>query len=117
MIDYRDFPTASELAAQVDRILGQALVGMPEPTTQEAIDEALKGKVKEWHFTPSFCDGWATSEEDCVRLKAWEPVECMISARGRSGALSFLGVHLKVLFPRCTEAGDCPCKAACREVA
>lgn len=119
MVDLSLFPTASELARYVDEDLEAALKTISEQplTTLEAIEEALNGKVESWTYYPAWTEGWCTEEDDCKRLREWEPIECRIHARGLSGALSFLGVSLKILFPRCTDAGKCPCGAACRGAA
>ena len=118
MVDCSLFPTASELAARADEVLYAALVEIQKQplTTIDAIDGALRGKVDSWTYYPAWTEGWCTEESDCIRLRNWEPIECRIHARW-AGVPTFQGVTLKILFSRCAEAGECPCGAACREVA
>ena len=118
MVDCSIFPTAGQLQRWADEELDEALaglVGLPV-VTLENIEAALAGKVREWHYTPAFAEGWATSEEDCEKLRAWEPIQVRIHSRGRNGSHTLHGVTLNVLFPRCTECRNCSCGAACREV-
>ena len=118
MADCSTFPTASQLASWTDDALLAALAPLKRHpfTTLDAIEEALAGKVESWHYTPAWHDGWITTEEDCARLKAWEPIEVRIHCRGMNGSPSFLGESLMVLFARCEKEGECPCGAACRMV-
>ncbi|MCK9570834.1 hypothetical protein M0R72_17930 [Candidatus Pacearchaeota archaeon] len=117
-MDLSLFATAGQLQQWADEELDSALAEIQKQplTTLDAIEEALAGKVDSWTYHPAWPEGWATSEEDCAHLMAWEPVECRIHSRGRNGSPTMAGVTLRVLFPRCTEAGKCPCGAACREV-
>ncbi len=116
MADLSLFPTTSQLQCWADEELDTALAEIQKLplTTLEAIEEALKGKVDGWSYSPAWPEGWCTSEEDCAHLRAWEPIEVRIHSRGWNGSPTLRGVSLKVLFPRCTEAGTCPCGAACR---
>lgn len=118
MVDLSLFPTTGQLQQWADEELDEALaglVGLPV-VTLDNIEAALDGKVDSWHYTPAFTDGWATSEEDCEKLRAWEPIRVRIHSGGRNGSPTLVGVTLNVLFPRCTECGTCPCGAACRGV-
>lgn len=117
MVDCSLFANAGQLQQWADEELDEALaglVGLPV-VTLENIESALKGKVKSWTYYPAWADGWYTSEEDCSKLKAWEPIQVRIHSRGLNGSPTLRGVTLTVLFPRCVGAGDCPCGAACRE--
>jgi hypothetical protein len=115
MVDCSLFPTSSQLAAQTDASLSDALAPLRKYpfTTLEAIEEALSEKVESWSYAPAFCDGWATNDQDCEKLRAWVPIEVRIHCRGRNGSPSFLGECLMVLFAKCKESGECPCGAAC----
>jgi hypothetical protein len=120
MVDLSLFPTAGQLQQWADEELDNALaalIGLPAVTLENIEEALLRGKVDSWHYTPAWPEGWATSEEDCQKLRTWEPIECRIHSRGRNGSPTLVGVTLKILFPRCTEAGKCPCGAACRRVA
>ena len=118
MVECSLFATASQLQKWADEELYTALAVLQKQplTTLTAIEEALACKVENWTYVPAWLDGWATSEEDCAKLMAWEPIECRIHSRSKNGSPTLVGVTLKVLFPRCREIGNCPCKTACRKV-
>ncbi|MFA5409476.1 MAG: hypothetical protein WC343_11950 [Bacilli bacterium] len=115
MVDCSMFATAGQLQQWAGEELDAALAHLQgKVCTLEAVEEALRGKVESWNYYPAWPEGWATSEEDCAHLRAWEPIEVRIHSRGLNGSPTLGGVSLQILFPRCTEAGKCPCGSACR---
>lgn len=115
MVNLSRFATAGQLQQWAGEELDAALGHLQgKVCTLEAVDEALRGKVDSWNYVSAWPEGWATSEEDCVRLRAWLPIEVRIHARSKNGATTLGGVSLQILFPRCTEAGKCPCGDDCR---
>ena len=82
MVDLSLFPSAGELAKQVDDTLFEALDSLPRPLKWDEVEKRLFNVVEEYWIHPTFEDEFYNSGE---------VGDYMIHARGKNGALSHMG--------------------------